>query len=83
MSANYFYNDRQFQLPQRALYNHDPIYGNEAKVDMNDEDFRTYLFTMAMRGTCFWELYYSYNMMNKATGYTGSVITGGNNNGRG
>ena len=61
-----FYNDRQFQLPQRALYNHDPIYGNEAKVDMNDEDFRTYLFTMAMRGTCFWELYYSYNMMNKA-----------------
>ncbi len=61
-----FYNDRQFQLPQRALYNHDPIYGNEAKVDMSDEDFRTYLFTMAMRGTCFWELYYSYNMMNEA-----------------
>jgi hypothetical protein len=61
-----FYNDRQFQLPQRALYNHDPIYGNEAKVEMNDEDFRSYLFTMAMRGTCFWELYYSYNMMNEA-----------------
>ena len=61
-----FYNDRQFQLPQRALYNHDPIYGNEAKVEMNDEDFRVYLFTMAMRGTCFWELYYSYNMMNEA-----------------
>ena len=61
-----FYNDRQFQLPQRALYNHDPIYGNEAKVEMNDEDFREYLFTMAMRGTCFWELYYSYNMMNEA-----------------
>ena len=61
-----FYNDRQFQLPQRALYNHDPIYGNEAKVNMNDEDFRVYLFTMAMRGTCFWELYYSYNMMNEA-----------------
>ena len=61
-----FYNDRQFQLPQRALYNHDPIYGNEAKVSMSDEDFRVYLFTMAMRGTCFWELYYSYNMMNEA-----------------
>lgn len=61
-----FYNDRQFQFPQRALYNHDPIYGNEAKVEMNDEDFRSYLFTMAMRGTCFWELYYSYNMMNEA-----------------
>ena len=61
-----FYNGRQFQFPQRALYNHDPIYGNEAKVEMNDEDFRSYLFTMAMRGTCFWELYYSYNMMNEA-----------------
>ena len=61
-----FYNDRQFQLPQRALYNHDPIYGNEAKVSMSDDDFRSYLFTMAMRGTCFWELYYSYNMMNEA-----------------
>lgn len=61
-----FYNDRQFQFPQRALYNHDPIYGNEAKVSMSDEDFRVYLFTMAMRGSCFWELYYSYNMMNEA-----------------
>lgn len=61
-----FYNGRQFQFPQRALYNHDPIYGNEAKVSMSDEDFRVYLFTMAMRGSCFWELYYSYNMMNEA-----------------
>lgn len=61
-----FYNGRQFQFPQRALYNHDPIYGNEAKVNMSDEDFRVYLFTMAMRGSCFWELYYSYNMMNEA-----------------
>lgn len=61
-----FYTSRQFQLPQRCLYNHDPIYGNEAKVSMNDDDFREYLFTMAMRGTAFWELYYSHNMMNKA-----------------
>lgn len=61
-----FYRNRQFQFPQRCLYNHDPIYGNEAKVSMNDEDFREYMFTMAMRGTSFWELYYSYTMMNKA-----------------
>lgn len=61
-----FYNGRQFQFPQRALYNHDPIYGNEAKVSMSDDDFRVYLYTMAMRGSCFWELYYSYNMMNEA-----------------
>lgn len=60
-----FYKDRQFQFPQAYLYNHDPVYGNEAKVNMSDEEFREYLFTMAMRGTAFWELYYSYNMMNE------------------
>ena len=60
-----FYRTRQFQFPQRALYNHDPIYGNEAKVKLSDGEFRDYLFTMATRGTAFWELYYSYNMMNE------------------
>ncbi len=57
---------RQFQFPQRALYNHDPIYGKEAKVSMTDNEFREYLFTMATRGTQFWELYYSHSMMNDA-----------------
>lgn len=61
-----FYRTRQFQFPQHALYNHDPIYGNEAKVSMSDDEFRDYLFTMATRGTAFWELYYSYNMMNES-----------------
>lgn len=61
-----FYKNRQFQLPQRCLYNHDPIYGNEAKVSMTDDEFRDYLFTMATRGTAFWELYYSHSMMNEA-----------------
>lgn len=60
-----FYKTRQFQLPQRVLYNHDPIYGNEAKVKMTDDEFRDYLFTMATRGTAFWELYYSHNMMSE------------------
>lgn len=60
-----FYNVRQFQFPQMGLYNHDPIYGNDAKVSMTDDDFRSYLFTMATRGNSFWELYYSYNMMNE------------------
>lgn len=60
-----FYRIRQFQFPQYALYNHDPIYGNEAKVSMTDDEFRDYLFTMATRGTAFWELYYSFNMMNE------------------
>lgn len=61
-----FYRERQFQVPGSRLYNHDPIYGNEAKVELSDDEFREYLFTMAMRGSQFWELYYSYNMMNKA-----------------
>ena len=60
-----FYNVRQFQFPQMGLYNHDPIYGNTAKVSMSDEDFRSYLFTMATRGSFFWEYYYSFNMMNE------------------
>lgn len=60
-----FYNVRQFQFPQMGLYNHDPIYGNTAEVSMSDEDFRDYLFTMATRGSFFWEYYYSYNMMNE------------------
>lgn len=61
-----FYKTRQFQLPQRCVYNHDPIYGNEAKISMTDSQFREYLFTMATRGTAFWELYYSHSMMNEA-----------------
>lgn len=61
-----FYETRQFQFPQMSLYNHDPIYGAEAKVKMSDADFRSYLFTMAARGTSFWELYYSHSLMNEA-----------------
>ncbi len=60
-----FYNVRDFQFPQMGLYNHDPIYGNTAKVSMSDDDFRSYLFTMATRGSFFWEYYYSHNMMNE------------------
>lgn len=61
-----FYETRQFQFPQMSLYNHDPIYGAEAKVKMDDFTFREYLFTMAARGTSFWELYYSHSLMNEA-----------------
>lgn len=61
-----FYETRQFQFPQMSLYNHDPIYGAEAKVKMSDDEFRDYLFTMAARGTSFWELYYSHSLMNEA-----------------
>lgn len=71
-----FYNTRQFRFPQSCLYNHDPIYGNEAKVSLTDDEFREYLFTMATRGTSFWELYYSHSMMNEAKWrITKSVLT--------
>lgn len=54
---------RQQQFPLAHLYNHEPIYGNTAKIDFTDHEFRKYLFMIATRGTAFWELYYSYNMM--------------------
>lgn len=57
---------RDYQFPNEFLYNHDPIYGNTAKISMTDEEYRRYMFMMATRGTAFWELYYSYNMFNTA-----------------
>lgn len=62
-----FVKTRAFQFPLSHVYNHDPIYGNTAGLSnqMNDDEFRTYLMMMATRGTAFWELYYSYNMMDE------------------
>ena len=62
-----FVKTRAFQFPLAHLYNHDPIYGNTANLagKMDDDEFRTYLMMMATRGSAFWELYYSYNMMNE------------------
>lgn len=57
---------RDYQFPHEFIYNHDPIYGNTAKISMTDEEFRRYMLMMTTRGTAFWELYYSYNMFNEA-----------------
>ncbi len=57
---------RNYQFPHEFIYNHDPIYGNTAKIEMTDEEYRKYMFMMTTRGTAFWELYYSYNMFNSA-----------------
>ncbi len=57
---------RDYQFPHEFIYNHDPIYGNTAKISMTDDEFRKYMFMMTTRGTAFWELYYSYNMFNEA-----------------
>lgn len=56
---------RGFKVPYEYLYNHDPVYGKLAGADMTDSEFRKYLFMMTVRGTAFWELYYSPSMLNK------------------
>lgn len=55
--------EHQFQIPLKHIYNHDPVYGKHGTaMDANTatpEQFQNYLYTMAGRGTAFWELYYS------------------------
>ncbi len=60
-----FCRERQFQFPLSRLCNHEPIYAKEAKYTMTDDEFREFLFINAMRGTRFWELYYSHDLMNE------------------
>ena len=57
---------RALQFPAKHIYNHEPIYGNTAKVDYTDEEFEKFLFWNACRGQAFNELYLSYNKMNSA-----------------
>ncbi len=63
---------RELQFPLAHLYNHDPIYGNTVKsprtkktIQATTEEFRKYLYQLAMRGTSFWELYFSFNLFNE------------------
>ncbi|OHS97299.1 alpha-N-acetylgalactosaminidase [Tritrichomonas foetus] len=63
-----YYEYYQFQFPQRCIYNHDPIYGKtgtKLEGSMNDDEFRSYLFGCGMRGTAFFELYYTYGMIDE------------------
>lgn len=57
---------RALQMPLKHIYNHEPIYGNTAKVDYTDEEFEKYLYFNACRGQAFNELHLSYNKMNKS-----------------
>lgn len=67
-----FLRTRALQFPLAHLYNHDPIYGNTVKsprtkktIQATTEEFRNYLYQLAARGTSFWELYFSFNMMDE------------------
>ena len=63
-----FNQTRKFQFPFANIYNHDPIYGKTGTNlanQMIDDEFRAYLMMMATRGSAFWELYYSYTMLDE------------------
>lgn len=55
---------RALQFPTKNIYNHEPIYGNAAKVNYTDEEFEKFLFWCACRGQALNELYLSYSKMN-------------------
>ena len=69
---NAYYNflkERQWQLPNKYFYNHDPVYGltandayNRPDINYTDEELRNHLYMLGTRGTAFWEYYYSYSM---------------------
>ncbi len=60
------YKQNQIQFPLKNIYNHDPIYGVSDGSSATTEVFREFLFANAVRGTAFWELYYSPSIMDDA-----------------
>lgn len=54
---------RKLQMPLKGIYNHEPIYGNEAKVKYSDEEFEKYLYWCTARGQALNELHLSPSMM--------------------
>ncbi len=64
-----FINDRQWQLPNKYFYNHDPVYGLSAlnaygggTINFSTDQLREYLYMLGTRGTAFWEYYYSFSL---------------------
>lgn len=72
---NAYYNflkERQWQLPNKYFYNHDPVYGltandayNRPDISYTTEELRDHLYMLGTRGTAFWEYYYSYSMFDE------------------
>ena len=56
--ARYFnlLNTRAVQMPLKHIYNHEPIYGNHAKVQYTDEEFEKYIYFDVARGQALNEL---------------------------
>lgn len=57
---------RGLQFPTKAIYNHEPIYGNRANVKYTDEEFEKFIYWHIVRGQALNELYISESMMNDA-----------------
>lgn len=62
------FKQKQIQFPLKNTYNHDPIVGvsDQNHGNPNPEVLREFLMANAMRGTAFWELYYSPSMFDDA-----------------
>ena len=64
-----FIKENQFQFPLAHLYNHDPVYGKQGtgmtSTTATAEQFQNYLYSMAGRGTSFWELYFSDSLLDE------------------
>ena len=66
---NSYYNmftKSEIQFPLKNVYNHEPIYGVSDNSSASTEVFREFMLANAMRGTAFWELYYSPSIMDDA-----------------
>lgn len=55
---------RANQIPLKHIYNHEPIYGTEAKVNYTDEEFEKYIYWCMVRGQAINELHLTPSMMN-------------------
>ena len=54
---------RSYQLPFKAVFNHEPVYATGAETEYTDEEFEKYLFWCAIRGAALNELYISPSIM--------------------
>lgn len=65
----YFENEnvRQYQFPVSSYFHHDPCYGKmmTAPYSATDDEFKMYLYMVAMRGSRLWDLLYSYNYLDE------------------
>ncbi len=55
---------RAHQFPLKNIYNHEPIYGTNAKVNYTDEEFEKYVYWCITRGNALGDIHLTASMMN-------------------